>query len=82
MSYVIINIAYTTQCLMLLLLLGIMAKSERETWTQEMDNALIDAFLNQQNLGNKVGGTFTTKAYEAITQGFKRNLKDFLQRKR
>lgn len=44
-----------------------MSKPERETWTQEMDNALIDAFLNQLNVGNKVGGSFTSKAYEAIT---------------
>ena len=50
------------------ILLGIMSKLERETWTPDMDNALVDAFLNQQNLGNKVGGSFTSKAYEAITK--------------
>ncbi|XP_061359903.1 uncharacterized protein At2g29880-like [Gastrolobium bilobum] len=42
------------------------SKTKREIWTQEMDDALIDAFLHQQNDGNKVSGSFTSKAYETI----------------
>ena len=34
--------------------------------SQEMDDALIDAFLHQQNDGNRVGGTFISKAYDTI----------------
>ena len=33
-----------------------------------MDSALIDVVLNQQNLGNKVSGSFTSKSYEAIIE--------------
>ncbi|XP_058755036.1 uncharacterized protein LOC131628181 isoform X2 [Vicia villosa] len=44
-----------------------MSNSEREIWTTEMDNALIDAFVHQVNEGNKVNGTYTSKAYSNIT---------------
>lgn len=43
-----------------------MSGSERETWTPEMDSTLVDAFFHQHNEGNKVGGTFTSKAYDNI----------------
>lgn len=43
-----------------------MSGSERETWTAEMDSTLVDAFFHQHNEGNKVGGTFTSKAYDNI----------------
>ncbi|KAI9108531.1 hypothetical protein K1719_020415 [Acacia pycnantha] len=42
------------------------SETKRETWTQEMDDALVDAFLHQQNDGNRVSGTFTSKAYDTI----------------
>ncbi|KAI9112768.1 hypothetical protein K1719_016271 [Acacia pycnantha] len=31
------------------------SETKRETWTQEMDDALVDAFLHQQNDGNRNG---------------------------
>jgi hypothetical protein len=39
---------------------------KREYWTSFMDDALIDAFLHQHRVGNRVGGTFTTQAYDNI----------------
>lgn len=53
-----------------------MSTSERETWTQEMDDALVDAFLHQLNEGNKVNGTFSSKAYVSIIK----ELQDKFQR--
>ncbi|KAL6523629.1 hypothetical protein OROGR_017232 [Orobanche gracilis] len=44
------------------------SETKRETWTADMDNALVEAFLHQQNEGNRVNGTFTTTAYEAIVK--------------
>ncbi|XP_039134178.1 uncharacterized protein LOC120271561 [Dioscorea cayenensis subsp. rotundata] len=35
-------------------------------WTFAMDDALIDVYLHQQTMGNRVGGTFTTHALENI----------------
>ncbi|KAH7688470.1 Myb/SANT-like domain-containing protein [Dioscorea alata] len=35
-------------------------------WTFTMDDALIDAYLHQQIMGNRVGGTFTTHALANI----------------
>ncbi|CAH9077525.1 unnamed protein product [Cuscuta europaea] len=40
---------------------------DREIWTAEMDNELVNSFLHQHNEGNRVSGTFTTKAYMSIT---------------
>ncbi|AES99968.1 Myb/SANT-like DNA-binding domain protein [Medicago truncatula] len=45
-----------------------MSTSKRETWTTEMNNALIDAFVHQVSAGNKQGGTFTSIAYTNITK--------------
>ncbi|XP_019431498.1 PREDICTED: L10-interacting MYB domain-containing protein-like [Lupinus angustifolius] len=44
------------------------SEPKRETWTDDMDNTLVEAFLHQQNEGNRVNGTFTTAAYEAIVK--------------
>ncbi|GLT34090.1 hypothetical protein SLA2020_086320 [Shorea laevis] len=43
-------------------------------WTPMMDEALMDAFLHQHNLGNRVNGSFTTKAYENIVNELKEKL--------
>ncbi|GLT99856.1 hypothetical protein SLE2022_172680 [Rubroshorea leprosula] len=43
-------------------------------WTPIMDEALMDAFLHQHNLGNRVNGSFTTKAYENIVNELKEKL--------
>ena len=37
-------------------------------WTPPMDAALVDAFLNQYNMGLKVNGTFISKAYDNIVE--------------
>ncbi|WOL20471.1 hypothetical protein Cni_G29276 [Canna indica] len=41
-------------------------KEGREAWTPTMDDMLVDAFLYQHNMGNRVNGTFTTFAYDNI----------------
>ncbi|KAK6932187.1 Myb/SANT-like domain [Dillenia turbinata] len=38
------------------------------TWTHAMDDALVDAFMHQYDMGNKMNGTFITKAYENIVK--------------
>ena len=38
-----------------------------------MDDALIDAFLHQHRVGNRVGGTFTTQAYDNILAELREN---------
>ncbi|GLT26306.1 hypothetical protein SLA2020_013870 [Shorea laevis] len=43
-------------------------------WTPKMDEALMDAFLHQHNLGNRVNGSFTTKAYENVVNELKEKL--------
>ncbi|GLU06097.1 hypothetical protein SLE2022_231580 [Rubroshorea leprosula] len=43
-------------------------------WTPIMNEALVDAFLHQHNLGNWVNGSFTTKAYENIVNELKEKL--------
>ncbi|KAG6470760.1 hypothetical protein ZIOFF_071837 [Zingiber officinale] len=47
-------------------------------WTKVMDDALIDAYLNQHNIGNRVGGTFTTHAFENIVNELKAKFSDKL----
>ena len=44
------------------------------SWTYQMDEALVDAFLHQQNSGNRVNGTFTPKAYDNIMKELKERL--------
>jgi Myb/SANT-like DNA-binding domain len=44
------------------------SKDDSITWTPHMDDALIDAYVYQTNVGNRVGGTFTSKAYDLILQ--------------
>ncbi|GLT75857.1 hypothetical protein SLA2020_475510 [Shorea laevis] len=39
-----------------------------------MDEAFVDAFLHQHNLGNRVNGSFTTKAYKNIVNELKEKL--------
>ncbi|KAI9126820.1 hypothetical protein K1719_002416 [Acacia pycnantha] len=38
------------------------------TWTAKMDNTLIDAFMHELEIGNKVKRTFTYTAYDNISQ--------------
>jgi len=45
-----------------------MSAPQKEVWTQEMDNVLIDAFVHQLNEGNKVNGSFSSLAYVNITK--------------
>ncbi|XP_074559034.1 uncharacterized protein LOC141814972 [Curcuma longa] len=45
-------------------------------WNKVMDDALIDAYLNQHNIGNRVGGTFTTHAFENIVNELKEKFPD------
>ncbi|KAG6497403.1 hypothetical protein ZIOFF_045302 [Zingiber officinale] len=47
-------------------------------WTKVMDDALIDAYLNQHNIDNRVGGTFTTHAFENIVNELKAKFSDKL----
>ncbi|KAI9110844.1 hypothetical protein K1719_018282 [Acacia pycnantha] len=35
-------------------------------WTSKMDDALIDAFMHELDMGHNVNGTFTTTAYDNI----------------
>ncbi|KAJ3685960.1 hypothetical protein LUZ61_015124 [Rhynchospora tenuis] len=42
------------------------SKDDSVTWTPQMDDVLIDAFVHQNNIGNRVGGTFTSKAHDNI----------------
>ena len=37
-------------------------------WSVKMDDSLLDAFMHELNIGNKIGGSFTTTAYENITK--------------
>ena len=43
-------------------------KKDWEYWTAVMDDALIDALLHQQHLGNRNGSVFTTHAYDNIVK--------------
>jgi Myb/SANT-like DNA-binding domain len=44
------------------------SKDDSITWTPHMDDALIDAYVYQNNVGNRVRGTFTSKAHDLILQ--------------
>ncbi|CAL5398530.1 unnamed protein product [Camellia sinensis] len=44
------------------------SKREKLSWTNQMDDALIDALYHQHVEGNKVNGTFTTSAYDKIVK--------------
>ena len=80
-AFVIIYFVNPTQCLRLLYLLGIMSKPKSQTQTWKIDNILVNTFLNQQNLGNKVGGSFTSKAYQNITQKLQEKFETFCKGK-
>ncbi|XP_078168538.1 uncharacterized protein LOC144563044 [Carex rostrata] len=41
-------------------------KEEFLHWNTAMDGYLIDAFVHQNEIGNRVGGTFTSKAYDNV----------------
>ncbi|GLT92208.1 hypothetical protein SLE2022_100590 [Rubroshorea leprosula] len=45
-----------------------------------MDEALMDAFLHQHNLGNKVNGSFTTKAHENMVNELKEKLGKYVDK--
>ena len=47
------------------------SKIELLAWTPIMDDALVDALLHQHNKGNKVNGTWTSKAYDNIVAKLK-----------
>ncbi|KAA8517182.1 hypothetical protein F0562_017475 [Nyssa sinensis] len=44
------------------------SKGDRFIWTALMSDALIDAFYQQNVIGNKIDGTFTTKAYDEVVK--------------
>ncbi|XP_028116574.1 uncharacterized protein At2g29880-like [Camellia sinensis] len=44
------------------------SKREKLSWTNQMDDALIDALYHQHVEGNRVNGTFTTSAYDKIVK--------------
>ncbi|KAJ4811248.1 Myb/SANT-like DNA-binding domain protein [Rhynchospora pubera] len=44
------------------------SKEEPLIWNYEMDKYLIDALLDQWKIGNRVKGTFTSKAYDNIVK--------------
>ncbi|KAJ3678961.1 hypothetical protein LUZ61_021125 [Rhynchospora tenuis] len=46
-------------------------KGESLVWSEAMDEVLINAFVHQQDIGNRVNGTFTTHAYENIVNELK-----------
>lgn len=46
------------------------------TWTHAMEEKLIDALLHQTRIGNRVGGTFTTLAYEEILKELLQSFQD------
>ncbi|GKV35006.1 hypothetical protein SLEP1_g43328 [Rubroshorea leprosula] len=50
------------------------SEESKLVWTPIMDEALMDAFLHQHNLGNRVNGSFTTKAFENIVNELKEKL--------
>ena len=53
-------------------------KKEHLKWTKTMDDAYIQALLNQHYEGYRVDGTFTTTAYNNIVKELKDKLgKDF-----
>lgn len=49
-------------------------KKENMKWTSRMDEAFIDALLNQHYQGFRVDGTFTTNAYNNIIIELKEKL--------
>ncbi|KAL7222024.1 hypothetical protein ACSBR1_023861 [Camellia fascicularis] len=44
------------------------SKREKLSWTNQMDDALIDALYHQHVEGNRANGTFTTSAYDKIVK--------------
>ncbi|KAL7224067.1 hypothetical protein ACSBR1_025509 [Camellia fascicularis] len=44
------------------------SKREKLSWTNQMDDALIDALYHQHVEGNRVNGTFTTSVYDKIVK--------------
>ncbi|KAH7679457.1 Cytochrome c/b562 domain-containing protein [Dioscorea alata] len=45
-------------------------------WNFNMDDALVDAYLHQQTMGNRIGGTFMTHALENIVNELKEKFLD------
>lgn len=54
--------------------MGKKTAKERFTWTPQMDDAFVDAFYNQHIKGNRVDGTFTTKAYDEVVNELSKKL--------
>ncbi|CAI9271990.1 unnamed protein product [Lactuca saligna] len=42
---------------------GSVVKKENLTWTDHMDNVLVEALVKEDQIGNHVNGTFTSQAY-------------------
>jgi hypothetical protein len=58
-----------------------MSAPQKEIWTQEMDNILIDAFLHQQNEGNKDNGSYTLTTDVNITKELADKFQRYFQKK-
>ncbi|XP_023768934.1 uncharacterized protein LOC111917484 [Lactuca sativa] len=48
---------------------GSVVKKENLTWTDNMDNALVEALVKEDDIGNRVNGTFTSQAYANMIAG-------------
>ena len=57
-------------------------KKEHLKWTARIDDFLIEASLQQQRMGNRVDGTFTTIAYDKVLKELKENLEMDLNKNR
>ena len=53
--------------------LGEGSTSKMSVWTAAMNTALVDAFLNQYDMGLKVNDTFISKAYDNIIEELVKN---------
>jgi Myb/SANT-like DNA-binding domain len=52
-------------------------KTEQCCWTTAMDDALIDAFVREESLGNRAStGTFTSQAYDNIMRDLRGKFRD------
>ncbi|XVE60333.1 hypothetical protein DITRI_Ditri05aG0120600 [Diplodiscus trichospermus] len=45
-------------------------------WSKPMDDTLVDAYLHQDIISNKVGGSFTSHAFDNILKDLKENFPD------
>ena len=45
-------------------------------WSKPMDDAIVDAYLHEDTIGNRVGGTFTPRAFENIIKELREKFSD------